>query len=99
VIVVTGEFRLPVEALDQARDAMIRIIEASRAEQGCLSYAYAQDVLEPGLIRVSEAWADRGALERHFAAEHMKRWQQERAALDMTERRVTAHQVESSEAL
>jgi hypothetical protein len=29
----------------------------------------------------------------------MKRWQQERAALGMTERRVTAHQVESSEAL
>jgi len=55
VIVVSGEFRLPVETLEQARDAMIRVIEASRAEQGCLSYAYAQDVLEPGLFRVSEA--------------------------------------------
>ena len=39
---------------------MERMIAASRAEPGCLGYAYAEDILEPGLIRVSEAWQDEG---------------------------------------
>ena len=33
-------------------------------EDGCIDYAYAEDVLEPGLIRVSEVWRDQAALNR-----------------------------------
>ncbi|MCJ2187765.1 putative quinol monooxygenase [Novosphingobium beihaiensis] len=99
MIVVTGEFRMPVAALAQAREAMERVIAASRAEDGCLSYTYAHDVLEPGLIRVSEAWRDRAALSAHFERPHMKRWQEERAALGLTGRRIELHEVSASEPL
>ncbi len=41
---------------------MAAMITASRAETGCLGYSYAEDVLDPGLIRVCELWTDLAAL-------------------------------------
>ena len=55
-IAVIGEFRLPAGAFDDARPVMRTMLEATRAEAGCISYAFAQDVLEPDLVRISEVW-------------------------------------------
>jgi quinol monooxygenase YgiN len=99
MIVVIGTFRLPIENIEAGRAAMSHVIAASRAEAGCLSYAFAEDVLEPGLFRVSEAWKGREALATHFEAAHMKQWQRERAELGMTDRAVMVYEVASQEAL
>jgi quinol monooxygenase YgiN len=99
MILVIGSFRLPIESLEAGRAAMARVIAATCAEPGCLAYAYAEDLLEPGLFRVNEAWESRAALAAHFAMPHMKQWQQERAELGMTGREVTAYEVGSAEAL
>lgn len=99
MIRVVGTFRLPPENLSNGREALIRVVEATRAEAGCIDYAYAEDLLEPGLIRVSEAWQSREHLAAHFEAPHMKRWQQERAGLGMSDRDIMAYEVESQEIL
>lgn len=99
MILVVGTFRLPPENLEAARDALIRVIETTRAEPGCIDYAYAEDVLEPGLIRVSEAWQTREALTAHFEATHMVKWKREREALGMSDRNMWAYEVSTSEAL
>lgn len=96
MIVVTGQFRMPAESLPAARKAMSRVIAATRAERGCLSYSYAEDVTEPGLFRVSESWTDGEALVAHFEQPHMKLWQEERTRLGMTDREVFVHEVSSS---
>jgi quinol monooxygenase YgiN len=99
VIVVIGTFRLPPAGLAAGRAAMERVIVASRAEPGCIAYAYAEDVTEPGLFRVNEAWESREALATHFESAHMKAWQRERAELGMTDRKVTAYNVSGEDAL
>ena len=99
MIRVVGTFRLPSGSLEAGRAAMVRVIAASRGEAGCIEYAYAEDVLEPGLFRVSEAWESRAALTAHFEAPHMKAWQHERAEMGMCERVVTAYGVDGEEAL
>jgi quinol monooxygenase YgiN len=99
MLVVMGTFRLPPASLDAGRAAMARVVAASRAEPGCIAYAYAQDLTEPGLFRVSEAWESREALVVHFETVHMKVWQRERAGLGMTDRQVTAYEVAAQEAL
>ena len=99
MIVVVGSFRLPAESLAAGRDAMARVIAATRTEHGCLAYAYAEDIVEPGLFRVSEAWTSRAALAAHFEAAHMKQWQRERAELGMSDREMTACEVSAEEAL
>ena len=99
MIVVIGEFRFTPEHASDALAAMARVIAASRAEPGCLTYSYAEDVLEPGLFRVSEAWESREALSAHFATEPMRAWQQERAGYGMSGRRVVAYEVGAEEVL
>ena len=68
MIMVTGTFRLPADRLARALPAMSAMMAASRAEPGCIAYAYAQDLLDPALIHVVERWRDRAALAAHFAA-------------------------------
>ncbi|MET0587667.1 MAG: putative quinol monooxygenase [Novosphingobium sp.] len=99
MIIVIGEFRMPVERRTEAVAAMECVIAATLREPGCIAYSYAEDVREPGLFRVSERWESRGALAAHFAAPHMKQWQAERAALGMTGRVLTAFSVSDEEVL
>ena len=99
MILVVGQFRLPPAQVEAARPLMERVIAASRAEPGCLAYSYAEDVAEPGLFRVSEAWDSRAALEAHFQMPHMKAWQAERDALGFHDREVTAYSAGGAEPL
>jgi len=88
---VIGTFRLPPENVPQARIVMRRVIEASLAEDGCVSYAYAQDVFDPGLIRVHEIWQDRSALDRHFTTAHIGEWRSAWASIEIGDRNLTLH--------
>jgi quinol monooxygenase YgiN len=53
---------------------MRKAISASRKEAGCLEYSYAEDVLEPGLIRIAERWESQQAFDEHFASDHIAAW-------------------------
>ena len=69
MIVVLGQFRMPAEHMDAARPPMEKFMLATRAEDGCVEFNYAEDVLDPGLIRVSEVWDSREHLTAHLATE------------------------------
>lgn len=98
-IAIIGQFRIPVENLAAARPLMIAVMQASRAEDGCIEYNYAEDLAEPGLIRVSEVWESREHLAAHFKSAHMQRWIAERADLGLTGRQVTGFAAERGEPL
>lgn len=74
MLLIVGTVRIPPGTLDRARPAMQQMIAASRAEEGCAAYSYAEDVLEPGLVHVKELWRDKAALDRHFASTHLRAW-------------------------
>lgn len=86
MIIVVGSFRLPLEAFAAAQPMMEKVIAATRAEDGCILYAYSRDMVDAGLVRVSEKWRDRAALDAHFQAPHMAVWAKERAGLGLSER-------------
>lgn len=88
MIVVVGQFRFPPERMEEARPVMRRVMEATRAELGCVEYNYGEDVLDPGLIRVSEIWESREQLAAHMQTAHMAEWQRERAELGLTGRSI-----------
>ena len=71
MIIIIGTVRLPPENIALARPAMEAMVVASRTEDGCLDYAYSEDLLVPGLVRVTEVWRDREALKAHFQTAHM----------------------------
>lgn len=86
MLLIIGTIRMPAERLAEARPVMERMISASRAEPGCLAYSYAQDVLDAGLIHVSEGWNDRAALDAHFKSAHIATWRARWSDLGIGER-------------
>ncbi|WP_374527763.1 putative quinol monooxygenase [Novosphingobium sp.] len=98
-IVVVGQFRLPAERMEEARPMMRKVMEATRAEAGCIEYNYAEDVLDPGLIRVSEVWETRAQLTAHLKTPHMAVWGEERAGLGLTGRNITVFEADAGTTL
>ena len=96
MIAVIGQFRMPPESMETARPLMRKVMEATRAEAGCTEYNYAEDVLDPGLIRVSEVWDSREQLTAHLAKDHMRVWGEERIALGLSGRAITVYEVSGS---
>ena len=94
MIVVVGSFRIPPSMIEVVRPVMEAMITASRAEEGCIEYSYALDVLDEGLVRVSEKWRDREALEAHFRTAHIAEWRAQVSALAVSERDLTAHETD-----
>jgi quinol monooxygenase YgiN len=86
MVVIMGTVRIDPARLAGARLAMEAMVTASRAEPGCRHYAYAEDLLEPGLIQVSEHWLDRDAVAFHFATPHMAAWHAQMQALGLYDR-------------
>ena len=50
-------------------------------------------MLDPGLIRVTELWDDRAALDAHFASPHIAEWRTAWPALGLHARDLTLHEV------
>ena len=92
-VAVIGQFRMPPENMAAARPLMAKVMLATRAEDGCIEYNYAEDVLDPGLIRVSEVWDSREQLAAHLKTAHMATWGEERTALGLSGRKITVYEV------
>jgi quinol monooxygenase YgiN len=95
MIVIEGTIRLPVDRITAARPAMEAMIRASRAEAGCLDYAYSIDLLDPGLVRITERWENREALTAHFATPHMAAWRAQFADLCISDRSLRLYEAEA----
>ena len=96
MLIIVGTIRLPPENLAGAREAMERMITASRAEEGCLAYSYSEDILEPGLMHVTERWDDEASLKRHWKSAHLIQWRAACAALGLRDRNLQLYAAEAT---
>lgn len=94
MIVVEGSARIPEDAWPKAEAAMEKMIQASRAEPGCIEYAYSRDLLDPNLLRIIERWKDKAALVSHFAEPHMAEFRQALAAVGPRDLEVRMYEAE-----
>jgi quinol monooxygenase YgiN len=98
-IIIAGTVRAPPEKLAAIRPHMLAMLSASRAEDGCLEYAYAEDVAEPGLIRIFEVWRDQAAIDAHFQTAHMAQWRSVWPSFGVSDRRLFAYETASERPL
>ncbi|WP_027056806.1 putative quinol monooxygenase [Mesorhizobium erdmanii] len=92
MLLIIGTIRLPPDRLEDAKPAMERMISGSRAEDGCLEYSYARDVLDAGLIRVTEVWRDKASLDAHFRSPHIADWRSSWPTLGIGERNLVLYE-------
>ena len=98
-LIVAGVIRTPPGNLERLRPHMLAMLAASRAETGRLEYAYAEDVADPGLIRVFEVWRDQAALDAHFQTPHMAEWRSHWPQFGVSDRRLFAYEIASERPL
>ncbi|MEO0464701.1 MAG: putative quinol monooxygenase [Pseudomonadota bacterium] len=83
MLIVLGSAKLGDGALEQGHAALDAMITASRAEEGCIEYAYSQDILDPTILHIVEKWVDQAALAVHFETPHMAAFQKTLGELDL----------------
>jgi len=71
MLIVAGEVIVEEGAVEQVRDALCAMEAATRAEAGCIAYAFSVDVSDSTKVRIFERWESMAALEAHFQAPHM----------------------------
>jgi quinol monooxygenase YgiN len=98
-LIVAGTVRVPPQNMDTWRSHAATMIAATRAEDGCETYSFAEDAIEPGLIRVFEIWRDQDALAAHAASAHMATWRAAGAGLGVSDRRIAVYEVASQRQL
>ena len=96
MIVIAGKITVKPELREEARHAALEMVEATRREAGCLSYAFYADLVDPGTFFIFEEWESDAALGAHFQSEHMARFQQQAATLVAGPPSITRYTVESA---
>ena len=99
MIIIMGTVKLAPDRLEAAKPAMQRMVEASRAEPGCIAYAYAQDLLDPATIHVAEQWQNRAAVAEHVATPHMAEWRGVMGDLGLTGRDLRVFEADEGAAI
>lgn len=93
MIILAGTFRFDMNKMDRARPAVAEIITESRKEEGCLEFSFAQDVLDPTLVRVFEIWRDQAAIDFHRTTPHMAAWRAAQPEIGMHDRKLALYEV------
>ncbi|HEY6759931.1 MAG TPA: putative quinol monooxygenase [Baekduia sp.] len=71
--VVTAKWTIKEGREQDVEDAILALIEPSRAEPGNLFYQANRDLEDPRVVLFYELYADRAAYEAHGASEHFQR--------------------------
>jgi quinol monooxygenase YgiN len=72
VVLVIGRVQCRPEQRDELVVLLERMQDDSRREEGCLRYGFFAAVEDPLSFVAVEEWADREALDRHFAQPHLQ---------------------------
>ena len=71
MLLVIGRVQCSPERRDELVAQLEKMQDNSRREDGCLRYGFFAAVEDPQSFIAVEEWADRAALDRHFAQPHL----------------------------
>ena len=99
MIIVAGTVRIDPAEREATREAMDKVIKASRAEEGCIEYSYAIDVLDPHVVHVFEVWRDMEVLQQHFKMPHLSEWRAAWTTIGVTDRKLQIYEISAASPL
>lgn len=99
MIQINGTITMGDDFDEAALPALIEMMLASRAEDGCLDYTFARDVSDPNTLVLFERWRDRAALEAHGKSAHMAEFQKVMAANPPRARDLRIYETEEGQPL
>jgi len=94
VIVALGDVYVQVRRRQAAAEAMLAEQRAALEQDGCLSFAFAETLDEPGHYVVTQRWSGRDALEEHYRSEAFFRYQAAISPLLVRDSELSVHTVQ-----
>lgn len=89
-ILVTGTLEFNPDNHDDVVAAMVAMMDATRAEEGNISYTFSADLSTPGRFYVTEEWASQAAMDSHNGSAHMAEFMGSMGDLGATGASITA---------
>lgn len=59
-------------AIESVRSELLKLIEPTRKEEGCIEYNLHQDNEDPAVFAFYETWESLASLERHMNSDHFR---------------------------
>lgn len=72
MIVICGRFKTSPRQRQALTQLCASLIAPSTAEDGCLSYSFYEDQMEPDSFIFFEEWRDQAAIDNHFEQSYFK---------------------------
>jgi quinol monooxygenase YgiN len=69
-LTVVAQVTAKPDAVVQVKSELLKLIEPTRKETGCIEYILHQDTAEPARFIFYETWQDGACLENHMETEH-----------------------------
>lgn len=73
-LTVVAKLVVKADAIEFAKAEMLKLIEPTRQEEGCIEYRLHQDGDDPALFVFYETWESPASLERHMKTEHFRNY-------------------------
>lgn len=70
MIVVVGYLTINPAKKADAEAAIATVVEATEAEEGCIQYRYATDIVDPSRVNIAELWESSEAMDAHMVSDH-----------------------------
>ncbi len=96
MIVGLGDVYVQIPHRQVAESLMAEASRHALAEDGCLSFAFAEVLGEPGHFVVTERWKDEQAVERHYRSPAFADYQRTIARLLVRESEYRLHRVQET---
>ncbi len=84
MIVIAGTINIDPASSDAAVAAIVPMMTATHAEDGCIDYVLSIDPVQAGLVRIFEKWESDEALSAHMGSAHMAEFQRAMAGFGVT---------------
>jgi quinol monooxygenase YgiN len=71
-ITVVAKIRAKEESTETVKSELLKLVEPTRKEAGCIEYQLYQDIEEPSVFVFYENWESAAELEKHKNTDHYK---------------------------
>jgi quinol monooxygenase YgiN len=96
MIVVIGQFNFHPDDFEAARALAATLMQETVQEDGCIKYAFAEDLVQRSCLQLNECWRDDAALSAHFLTPHIQAFRDGLKSLRMEKRVVKRYEVSAS---
>lgn len=77
VLTIVARIEAKADKIEQVKTALLKLIEPTRKEEGCLQYNLHQDNENPEIFLFYENWQSRTLWQTHMNNDHLKTYMEE----------------------